>query len=163
DRALLEWKSLPGVEVVGVGSDLPWTGYDDNLGGMRYDDRPVDPDAHARYHVASQNYFRALGIPLLAGRFFDDHDTTQSTKVMIINQAMARRYWPNENVIGKRIGFGPENDPGWTTIVGVVGDIKDQPNSSGAEPAFWWPVDQMLFSFPKMSVVMRGAREPALL
>jgi ABC-type antimicrobial peptide transport system permease subunit len=81
---------------------------------------------------------------------------------MIINQAMARRYWPNENVIGKRIGFGPENDPGWTTIVGVVGDIKDQPDSSGTEPAFWWPLEQMLFSFQKMSVVMR-ASEPALL
>jgi predicted permease len=62
ERGLTEWKNLPGVQAAGVGSDLPWTGYDDNIGGWKYDDRTTsdNPD-HARYHVASGDYFRAAG------------------------------------------------------------------------------------------------------
>jgi len=74
---------------------------------------------------------------------------------------MARRYWPNQEAIGKRIDFGFYKDPTWTTIVGVVGDVKDQPNSPAAEPAFWWPVNQMPFGFPQMTVVLRTAGDPA--
>jgi predicted permease len=163
DRALAEWKDLPGVQAAGAGSDLPWTGYDDNLGGWKYEDRPRDDNSHARYHVASADYFRALGIPLLRGRFFGGSDTATSPRVLIINQAMARRYWPNEDVVGRRIDFGFSNEPTWTTIVGVVGDVKDQPNSAGAEPAFWWPLAQMPFRFARMNVILRSASDPGLI
>jgi predicted permease len=163
DRGLAEWKNLPGVQAVGVATDLPWTGYDDNLGGWRIEDQPADDSRHARYHVASAEYFRAIGIPLLRGRFFDSSDTAISSKVLIINEAMARRYWPNQDVVGKRIEFRFSSEPTWTTIVGVVGDVKDQPNSTGAEPAFWWPLAQMPWAFSRMSVVLRTAGDPASL
>ena len=162
ERGLAEWKNLAGVQAAGVGTDLPWTGYDDNMGGWKYDGGPADDSsAHARYHVASSDYFRALGIPLMRGRFFEDTDAATSAKVLIINEAMARRYWPNQDAIGKRIDFGFSKEPTWTTIVGIVGDVKDQPNSAAAEPAFWWPVAQMPFPFPKMSLVFRTANDPS--
>jgi ABC-type antimicrobial peptide transport system permease subunit len=73
---------------------------------------------------------------------------------------MARRYWPGEDVVGRRIDFGFSKDPTWTTIVGVVGDVKDQPNSAAAEPAFWWPLAQMPFRFGRMCVILRTASDP---
>jgi ABC-type antimicrobial peptide transport system permease subunit len=73
---------------------------------------------------------------------------------------MARRYWPNQDAVGKRIDFGFSKEPTWTTIVGIVGDVKDQPNSAAAEPAFWWPLAQMPFPFQRMSLVLRTPGDP---
>jgi predicted permease len=162
ERALMEFRSIPGVEVAGAGTDLPWTGYDDNMGGWKVEGRPGNPDdsSHARYHVASSDYFRALGIPLLRGRTFNDGDAASAPKAIVINQAMARKYWPNEDAVGKRIDFGFDK-PEWTTIVGVVGDVKDRPESAGTEPAFWWPASQMPWSFSRMSVALRATADPA--
>jgi ABC-type antimicrobial peptide transport system permease subunit len=73
---------------------------------------------------------------------------------------MAQRYWPGEDVIGKRISFddNPKKDDNWMTVVGVVGDVKDQPNSPGAEPAFWW--SQYQASEPDMSIAVRTQSDP---
>jgi predicted permease len=81
-----------------------------------------------------------MGIPLLGGRFFTEADKHGARNVIVINRALAQRYWPNEDVIGKRITFEnePKKDSDWMYIVGLVGDVKDQPNSPSAEPAFWW-------------------------
>jgi predicted permease len=163
ERVAAELRAMPGAQVAGVGTDLPWTGYDDNLGGWRYEGRPADPNdsSHARYHVASGEYFRALGIPLLRGRLTTDSDSVSTPPVLLINQAMAKKYWPNDDAVGKRIDFGASEKPTWTTIVGVVGDVKDRPDSPGAEPAFWWPVSQMPWSFGRMSIVVRANADPA--
>jgi putative ABC transport system permease protein len=69
------------------------------------------------------DYFRAIRQPLLSGRQFTDHDDATATKVVIINQSMARRRWANEDPIGKRVRFNPQN--GWLQIIGVVGDAKE--------------------------------------
>lgn len=77
---------------------------------------------------------------------------------------MARRYWPRENALGSRITF--EDNPkekDWMTIIGIVGDVKDTPASSGAEPAFWWPLLQEPWGFSDMSIVVRGDAGPTLL
>jgi predicted permease len=163
DRMLAQLRTIPGVQAAGAGTDLPWTGYDDNMGPWTYEGKPANPNAseHARYHVASADYFRALGIPLLRGRFFTENDTASAPKVLLINQAMARRYWPDEDPVGKRIDLGASGDPTWTTIVGIVGDVKDQPNSPAAEPAFWWPELQMPWSFRSMAIVLRASSDPA--
>jgi predicted permease len=162
ERTLAELRATPGVQAIGLGTDLPWTGYDDNMGGWKYEGRPPDPNdsSHARYHAASPDYFRALGIPLLRGRYISESDTDAAPKVIVINQAMARKYWPNEDAAGKRIDFGFSEKPEWTEIVGVVGDVKDRPESNGAEPAFWWPVAQMPFGGGRMAVVLRAASDP---
>ena len=84
---------------------------------------------------------------------------------LIINQTMARLYWPGENPIGGRINFYNEHpkDSDWVTIVGVVGDVKDTPEKGSAEPAFWFPVLQSQFGFPGMAIAVRGDSDPALL
>ncbi len=155
--------SRQGVQLAGVASDLPWTGYDDNAGGFTLEGRTPPPGQffHARYHMASADYFPALGIPLMHGRFFNQHDTTNERHVVIINRAMAMRYWHSEDVVGHRMTFADKpKDADWMTIVGVVGDVKDTPASDGAEPAFWWPLLQAPFGGGEMSIVMRGPGEP---
>jgi predicted permease len=165
DRLMPRLNVLPGVEVAGAGSDLPWTGYDENLGGFIIEGKkpPAHEEFHARYHMATPGYFSALGIPLLAGRDFTEADRKDAPGVMIINRAMAELYWPHEDVIGKRLSLEdvPKKDSEWTTIVGVVGDVKDFPNSIGAEPAFWWP--QLQIAQSDMSVVIRARSNPQLL
>jgi predicted permease len=157
--------AMPGVESEGIGSDLPWTGYDDNAGFAIEGKHPAPHENfHGRYHAASENYFRALGIPLVQGRFFSQGDSKDAPAVWIINQAMAKRYWPNEDAVGKRITFADNpNSKDWVTIVGVVGDVKDKPNSPGAEPAFWWPLPQAWRVFDQMSIVVRANGDPELL
>lgn len=156
--------ALPGVESAGAGSDLPWTGWDENASGMTVEGKKPTPgnEFHARYHMATPGYFSALGVPLLGGRSFNDGDTATSRQVIIVNRAMADRFWPGENAIGKRMTF--EDNPkekDWMTVVGEVGDIKDQPNSPRAEPGFWWP--ELQASNSDMSVVLRSTTNPELL
>jgi predicted permease len=164
EQLLDKLTSLPGVHAVGIGSDLPWTGYDDNtsfeIEGRQ--DRTVE--IHARYHAASPDYFRALGVPLLAGRFLIAADSAAGSQVVVVNQAMAQRYWPGENVLGRRINFfsDPKNKR-WTTIVGVVGDVKDAPEKEAAEPAFWWPMPVTPYGFPGMMIAIRANSNPASL
>ncbi len=163
DRLMAGLAAVPGVEYAGAGSDLPWTGYDENMGGFTIEGKkpPPNEEFHARYHMATPNYFRALGTPLVYGRFFKENDNDGEPKVLIINQAMAARYWPNEDVIGRRLTFSDTpKEKDWVTIVGVVGDIKDKPNSASAEPAFWWPHLQAPNS--EMSVVIRASTDPLL-
>jgi predicted permease len=155
---------LPGVVSAGAGSDLPWTGWDENAGGFNIEGKKPPPgkEFHARYHMATPGYFSALGVPLISGRFFKESDTGTAPPVIIINRVMADRYWPGEDVVGKRMTF--EDNPkekDWMTIVGVVGDIKDQPNSPSAEPGFWWP--ELLASNPDMSIAVRSSGNPELL
>ena len=166
ERLMNNLTSMPGVQSTGLGSDLPWTGYDENMGGFTIEGKKPPPheEFHARYHVASQDYFRALGTPLVHGRFFTDGDNRNTTRALIINQSMAKLYWPNEDVIGKRVSFqDAPKEKDWLTIVGVVGDVKDKPDSPGAEPAFWWPILQLPFPNSDMSVVMRANSDPQLL
>ncbi len=95
--------------------------------------------------------------PLVEGRFFTEADQHQ---VVIINQAMAKKYWPHEDALGRRITFEDHpKEKDWLTVVGVVGDVKDKPNSPDAEPAFWWPHAES----PRrdMAVVLRFDGDPA--
>jgi len=157
--------ALPGVRAAGLGSDLPWTGYDDNISGFTIEGRQPPPGQqfHARYHAASEDYFRALGIPLVRGRFFTPHDDLSASPVIIINRIMARMYWGSEDAaVGGRITFEDHPKPAdWFTVVGVVGDVKDRPNSAAATPAIWWPLLQTPFGFPEMAIVVRAPRDPA--
>jgi predicted permease len=154
----------PGVDSAGAGSDLPWTGWDENAGGFQIEGKQPPPgnEFHARYHMATPDYFRALGVPLIAGRFFKDSDTATAPQVIIINHAMSDRYWPGESVVGKRLSFEDHpQEKDWMTVIGVVGDIKDQPDSPRAEPAFWWP--ELLAANPDMSIAVRSRENPQLL
>jgi predicted permease len=159
-------EALPGVQCAGAGTDLPWTGYDGNADGYKIEGRSDEYNrkTSARYHAATPDYFRALGVPLLRGRFFDGREdfVNDFAGVIIVNESMANRYWPGEDAIGKRISFRSRpQEKDWMQIVGVVRDVKDEPNSTSNHPAFWLPHSQQ--PDPNMLVAMRSSTDPALL
>jgi predicted permease len=164
EQLIANLETLPGVQSVGAGSDLPWTGYDGNADGFTVEGRTEAYNAKttSRYHCATPDYFRALEIPLLAGQFFTGHEDSNGPYVIIVNESMANRYWPGESAIGKRISFNSRpQEKDWMQIVGVVRDIKDQPDSTTIRPALWMPHPQQ----PERSlfVAVRSSSDPALL
>ena len=168
DQLTTNLATATGVKYAGAGTDLPWTGYDENIGGFTIEGKKPAPgqDFHGRYHSATPDYFRALGIPLVRGRFFTKGDSQDTPQVMIINSTMARLYWPHEDALGARIAFSDTpKEKDWITVVGIVGDVKDTPASSGAEPAFWWPAFQLSFVLNggAMSVAIRSNSDAAQL
>jgi predicted permease len=107
--------------------------------------------------IVSPDYFRTMGIPLLNGRYFDDHDTKGAPETVIVDQALAERFWPNENPLGKRLQRGGSNS--WRTVVGVVSDAKQY--SSEREPpiAVYFPFEQYVAR--SMFLVIRTGPDPA--
>jgi predicted permease len=143
-RLLERLAALPGAQSVGLTSDLPWTGYDENAGfiieGKTF---PGDDGPGGRYHFVSADYFRAVGVPLITGRFFNESDRMGAPVVVLINRAMAERFWRDENPVGSRFTFSSRpKESDWITVVGVVGDVKDFPHSPAAAPAFYLPTSQ---------------------
>jgi predicted permease len=160
EQLLERLSALPDVQAVGLTSDLPWTGYDENA-GFTIEGRvsPPNDEPGARYHFASADYFRAAGVPLVEGRFFNAADRQGARPVVLINQSMASRYWPDESAVGKRFTFSSQPaEADWFTIVGVVGDVKDFPTSPAAVPAFYW---SMLQRPPRQLILaVRTGAEP---
>lgn len=127
---------MPGVRDVAITNALPLIADRANTSRFNVPGSPlINSDAlpAAQIRTASPTYFRAMQIPLRAGRFFNERDLNQP--VVIINETMARRFWPNRNPVGLRFIDGPwEHTPSWTTIVGVVGNVKQFGLDS--EPSF---------------------------
>jgi len=117
---------LAGVTVVSAVNATPISGGDSH-GNITVDGHSFAPgDAPvASYRRVLPNYFRAMHIPLVAGREFDDRDQGQDPKVVIVSDAMARRLWPGQNPLGARIKIGPPEREPWLTVIGVVGDVHN--------------------------------------
>jgi putative ABC transport system permease protein len=116
---------MPGVASVGAVSRLPFSGK--NLGTLVFVEGhsvPGQPLADVEYRVATPGYFPTMRIPLRAGRMFDDHDGPTASVVMV-NETMARKFWPGEDPVGRRIKLSgtPDRAP-WFTVIGVVGDVR---------------------------------------
>jgi len=108
---------------------------------------PIDPAERdtVYYHNVSPNYFHTMGIPFISGRDFTPSDNSRSQQVMIVSSSFARRYWPGEDALGKRVKFGAENSTApWITVVGVAGDIKFRSlrQDENAEPVVYTPLLQ---------------------
>ena len=134
--------AIPGVQSVGVVSRLPLLG--SNLGAWLFVEGkylPGGPGYDVEYRVASPNYFETMGIPLRAGRLFDEHDDANPSAGMLINETAARKFWPGEDPIGKRVKLGtpPERFP-WVTVVGVVGDVRHVGLDTDARPEVYRPM-----------------------
>ncbi|MBI3404935.1 MAG: ABC transporter permease [Acidobacteria bacterium] len=120
-------EALPGVIAAGDGTRLPLSPRGGNPNTSIAVEDALLPPGHrpdADFRRAGRNYFRALGIPVLSGRAFDERDTPQSESVAIVNQAAARLLFPDKDPLGRRVGFGDSATPSWSRIVGVVGDIR---------------------------------------
>jgi putative ABC transport system permease protein len=125
--------SSPGIQQVATTTTPPFGGPDSRLNleiEHRTAESPLPVRAHP--HLVSADYFATLGIPLIRGRAFTDRDNESAPDVAIINEAAARRYWPDENPIGQRISLG--DPPQWREIVGIVADVKQQALDVDAEP-----------------------------
>ncbi|MBZ5618151.1 MAG: ABC transporter permease, partial [Acidobacteriia bacterium] len=121
---------------------------------------PGEANPQVRFSTVDHNYFRTLGIPLLRGRDFDEHDGPDSPKVMIVSETMARRFWPNEDPVGKFVHAS--GDPGGVSrqIVAVVGDARINSIQEVPEPYFYLPYAQ---SNRDMKLLAETAGEPLLL
>jgi len=123
-------RTIPGVETAATASRLPMTGFHPdghfNIDGRRGESKSNDAD----YVIVSPGYLRAMRIPLLRGRDFNDHDTENNQRVAVINQEMARVYFPGADPIGQRIWFDSFNRQdnqraeNWVTVIGIAGDTR---------------------------------------
>jgi len=144
-EALLERvASIPGAEAVAITTALPPEGKSADLPFTR-DGHPTTESSDQAGNVIargiSAEYFRAMAIPLRRGRFFDNRDKQDSIRVCIVNDALVRRYFANEDPIGKRIMGRAGQD--WLTILGVVADAKNSGLKSPAQPELYWPHRQL--------------------
>jgi putative ABC transport system permease protein len=151
-------RTLPGAQSAAAVSSLPLAGFDtDN--SFLIEGRPAprpDQQPVAWVSSVSQDYFRAMGMRLVAGREFNERDNETSTKVVIISEATARRHFPNEDPIGKRIGNGRPD--GWREIVGVTADVKHFGLNQDARVSMFFPHSQR--PSRRMFVVVRAAAAP---
>ncbi len=143
----------PGIEAAGAVNIFPLSGSQSCDGFLVKEFGPVDEDkipcAEARYVTPS--YFRAMGIPLRAGRYLNERDTVDAPPVMVISETMARQFFPNHNPIGMHVNYNARDNE----IVGVVGSVKHFGQAAAAPPEMYTP-------FPKdpvngMAIVVRGA------
>jgi putative ABC transport system permease protein len=158
-RVMGRIETLPGVESVGATWMLPLSGQDAGS-GMDIEGRPhAAPGEGLRstFSSVSARYFRTMGIPLVRGRDFTDQDTATTPGVVIINETFARRYFPGEDPLGKRMKRGGENRP-WLTIVGIVGDVRHL--SLADEPRTEFYLSSLQTPYPFMNVVVRTASDP---
>jgi predicted permease len=138
-------RNLPGVEGAGEVSILPLGG-GISWGGITiegYQPTAGQSSIQADQRTASDGYFEAMKIPLVKGRFFDEHDTKDSEKVIVIDENMARTYWPDADPIGKRLKLGgPSSTQPWLTVVGVVGNVKQYALDTDSRVALYAPLSQ---------------------
>ncbi|HEX7085184.1 MAG TPA: FtsX-like permease family protein [Vicinamibacterales bacterium] len=130
-----------------IGWDYPFT-----IEGQTPEVQATNP--HANYEAVSPGYFTTVGIPLVEGRLFDDADTADAAPVAIVSASMARRFWPGERAIGKRLKAGsPSSTQPWKTVVGVVGDVRYR-EWTAVRADFYVPYTQ--WNFPRMDLVVRA-------
>ena len=116
----------------------------------------------AQLSIASAQTFRALGIPVIGGRMFTEADVEDAPNVIIVNQSFAKKYWPGENAVGKRITFDQRTEntnPDWATVIAVVGDTRPKALDIAPQPTVYFSYHQ--FSLPYMTVVVRGTSDTA--
>ncbi|HJQ26937.1 MAG TPA: ABC transporter permease [Blastocatellia bacterium] len=151
--------AAPGVRSAGLISVLPFTGgpaTDFVIEGRPPVEANQEPVADIR--ICDADYFRTLSIPLRAGRTFTERDNAEAPRVLLINEEMARRYWPGESPLGQRVTMKDWGPPLTGEVVGVVGDVKADGLDSETRPMIYWPYPQFPGTFNNL--VIRAAGEP---
>src|SRR6478609_8285893 len=151
DRELLQrMKAIPGVELAAVTSALPTTNTNPNavgglaIEGFAIEDRPVESsqDLSAERIRISPDYFAVFQATLLRGRSFTEDDEDGKPLVAVIDESTARKYWPSDDPLGRRVRFGKDSTKPWTTVVGVIKDIKHDGLDIDGVPHIYVPVYQ---------------------
>jgi predicted permease len=155
ERLIERVRRVPGVESVGMVNRLPMGGQM-QAGAIELEgrDRRVDAD----WRSVSADYFRALGVPVVAGRVFDESDLPDRAAVGLIDERLARDVFAAESPIGKRFRMDFPNAP-WVEIVGVVGHVRQEGLESDPRPQAYWPHQQR--TQDRMAMVVRTGADPA--
>ncbi|HKY43592.1 MAG TPA: ABC transporter permease [Pyrinomonadaceae bacterium] len=159
-QLIARMKAIPGVRDASVVSNVPLTDLDLELSFQIEGRPPYKPgeEASADYTVAGNDYFRTMNIALLRGRAFTDQDTANTPRVMIVSNAFAKYYFPNEDAVGKRIIFD-DDDKTAHEIVGVVADVRRDGLDAGVNPEMY--VSHIQYPERRMNLVMRTAADDA--
>jgi putative ABC transport system permease protein len=164
DEAEKRIAALPGVKHVGFTTILPMSGTNSDssfeIEGRAMDEKNAGPDEELRY--VSPGFFQAMEMALLRGRQFEPSDNADAPQVAIVNAALAKRYWPNEDPIGKRIHIGGSSAKGkWTTIIGIVGNVRHRGLEYDAQPEYYIPLAQSPNA--QSVLVVRSQQDPQAL
>ena len=161
DQLIERVRNLPGVKSAGGINPLPLS--DSNISdSVLVEGAPVvaladRPSVGVR--IITPSYFQTMSIPILKGRSFTEHDRDNTPRVIVVNEALASRFWPNEDAVGKRLAF--EEEPGkqvWQVIVGVAGNVKHKALEIDVMPEVYIPYQQSPSNF--ISLVVRTASDP---
>jgi putative ABC transport system permease protein len=152
--------ALPGAVSAAAVSDLPLRGVWGR--SLTVEGRPVLSVGQApmiNHAVVTPNYFRTMGIPLLEGRDFSETDHARAMRVTVVDERLAKQYWPGESAVGKRIRFGPpESNEPWHSIIGVVGSVRHQRLDRDTRQTIYIPVQQL--PIRGMALAVRTSGDP---
>jgi putative ABC transport system permease protein len=167
DQAMTAVRQVPGVTGAALTSQLPLSGDLDAYGYVfaSFPDMQPGEDGAAMRYAVTPEYFQVMGIPLVRGRLLQATDRADVPQAFVISEALARRTFGNADPIGQHARFGPELDGArpWGTVVGVVGDVKQQSLASQNTAAFYVPMPQWRWVDPEQSLVVRTTGDAASL
>jgi putative ABC transport system permease protein len=162
--ALAAVRAVPGVESAAFTVQLPLSG-DYDVYGVQFESDPQGEEGGFRYAI-TPGYLETMHIPLRRGRVFDEHDSTGAPTAVLINESFAKRKFGARDPIGTRVRMGPDvghNDRPWATIVGVVGDVRQESLAVAPEEAFYVPTTQWPWADEELSLVVRIRGDAAAL
>ncbi|HEX8146504.1 MAG TPA: ABC transporter permease [Pyrinomonadaceae bacterium] len=161
-QALERVRAIPGVRSAGIVNYLPLYGGLGAATGFDVEGRPASPPGtgpSTNVRVADSGYFKTMGIPVLRGRSFTDAEDAEVHPVILVSESFARKHFPGEDPLGKRLKVYMSEEPAWTEIVGVVGDVRYDNLTAAAEPFVYYPHPGLTYEF--MTLVIRTAGDPA--
>jgi putative ABC transport system permease protein len=155
-------RALPGVSAV-ASATMPPTAVHSSMGFTiaGAPPPPADQQPFVLYAGVSDDYFRTLRIPLVRGRVFDARDHANAPQTVVVSDAMARRYWPAGGALGSRIRMGPDPNAPLLEVVGIVGDVRNDPARADAEPMMYRPTRQQ--PWPLATFLLRTRTDPEAL
>ena len=154
-------RQLPGVSAAAFSSQLPLSGDLDDSYGVRFESSATDENMGAFRYAVSPGYLKTMGIPLRRGRLLNEHDTANTPPVVLISESLARSKFQDQDPLGQRLRVGA-NDGSWSTIVGVVGDVKQTSLTVSQTNAVYMTTEQWrLFADRALWLVVRASGEPA--
>ncbi|MDQ2712074.1 MAG: ABC transporter permease, partial [Acidobacteriota bacterium] len=173
ERVQQSTKVVPGVKETAIATSLPLSVNEHRTFSIEGQlPQTINIPREVAHIWSMGGFFRAMGIPLQGGRFFDFRDSRQSLPVAIVNETLARRFWPGQNAIGKRIKWGENgstNPNPWMTIVGIVKDVKQGALDQAVEPETYTPYEQVkdedlsdnvTGEFRSLKIVVRTSGDP---
>jgi putative ABC transport system permease protein len=153
--------ALPGVRAVAITNSIPVEGWEED-GPFQIEGRPWGPNGGpaALFNVVSENYFKALELPILRGRGFNSGDNAQGAPVILINESMAKRFWSGEDPVGARLSFEGMGGgkPQWREIIGVTADLRHFGPAQPPGFEVYVPFEQM--PQPRMGLILRTSGDP---